>query len=285
MAIVKQPSNFLFPKINLSLPLQIIIGAILTVSRSAASEQPDSSKTDQNSTQESTPAHQLKDHTIQEVNVVVDKKSDALKSEKKAPAQKKEVKLAQLTLDALAGIEVLSTKQKEILTLAMKLGRDHPDNHYKYGSANLKQGGFDCSGAMYFILKESGFHPPRTSAAQYDWVKKSGHLIKISAEVTSLDNPVFKKLQPGDLLFWSHTYKPTDGRTNGITHVQMYLGREKKDDRPVMIGSSDGRSYRGKRQNGYAVFDFKLPRKSSKQKFVGFGPPPSPQKNKKTHSR
>jgi len=191
-------------------------------------------------------------------------------------ASDKSSRLAQLTLDAMAGIDLLTPQQKEILTLAMKLGRDYPDNHYKYGSANLKQGGFDCSGAMYYILRKTGFQPPRTSAAQYDWIKKSGHLTQIPKTVTSLDDPIFKKLKPGDLLFWSHTYKPTDGRTNGITHVQMYLGKEKKDGRQVMIGSSDGRSYRGKRQDGYAVFDFKLPRKESKQKFVGFGPPPAP---------
>jgi len=96
------------------------------------------------------------------------------------------------------------------------------------------------------------------SAAQYNWIKKSGNLNQVPKTVTSLNDHIFKKLKPGDLLFWSHTYKPTDGRTNGITHVQMYLGKEKKDGRPVMIGSSDGRSYRGKQQDGYAVFDLFL---------------------------
>jgi cell wall-associated NlpC family hydrolase len=203
-------------------------------------------------------------------------KSDVLESEQQGEAEQKPARLAQLTLDALEGVESLSAKQKEVLTLALKLGRDYPDNHYKYGSADIKQGGFDCSGAMYFILKQSGFQPPRTSSSQYDWVEKGGRLTKVSPEITSLDDPIFNKLKPGDLLFWSHTYQPTDGRTNGVTHVQMYLGREKKESRPVMIGSSDGRSYRGRRQDGYAVFDFRLPRKESKQKFVGFGSPPAP---------
>ncbi len=54
----------------------------------------------------------------------------------------------------------------------------------------------------------------------------------------------------------------------------MYLGKEKKDGRLVMIGSSDGRSYRGQRQCGYGVFDFRLPAQGSKTQFAGFGPPP-----------
>ena len=59
-----------------------------------------------------------------------------------------------------------------------------------------------------------------------------------------------------------------------ITHVSMYLGKAKSDGRQLMIGSSSGRSYRGKRKNGYGVFDFRLPSKSSKSTFVGYGTPP-----------
>jgi cell wall-associated NlpC family hydrolase len=81
-------------------------------------------------------------------------------------------------------------------------------------------------------------------------------------------------LKPGDLLFWSGTYEPTDGRKANITHVAIYLGREGKDKRPVMINATDGRSYRGKQANGYGVYDFYLPKEGSKSIFVGFGTPP-----------
>jgi|TARA_B110000908_G_scaffold133745_1_gene157829 hypothetical protein len=88
-----------------------------------------------------------------------------------------------------------------------------------------------------------------------------------------LDDKAFKKLTPGDMMFWSGTYVPTDGRTVKITHVSLYLGQE-KDGWHVMIGASKGRSYRGKKGDGYGVYDFRLPSKASKSRFVGFGPPP-----------
>ncbi len=127
---------------------------------------------------------------------------------------------------------------------------------------------------MYYILRKFGLKPPRTSAGQFDWVKAAGHLTLIPDGTASFEAEAFASLEPGDLLFWSGTYTPKDGRTNKITHVQMYLGREKADGRRVMIGSSDGRSYRGTQRNGFGVFDFRLPRKGSKGRFVGFGTPP-----------
>ena len=181
--------------------------------------------------------------------------------------------LKQLNIEDLAGIEELSKKRREIIALALKVGRENSDNHYLFGSADFKRGGVDCSGAMYNILRQLNVLVPRSSATQYDWVQKNGNLVKVSEKVSSLDDPAFGALKPGDLLFWSHTYHATDGRKNGITHVQMYLGKEKKDGRRVMIGSSNGRSYRGKRQDGYAVFDFKLPHQGGTQKFAGFGSP------------
>ncbi len=201
-----------------------------------------------------------------EIKTQGEKEADAV--HQKAPD------LTQLTPEDLSGMEKLSEKRRSLIELALKTGRDNPDNHYLFGSADPKKGGFDCSGAMYYLLQKSGFTPPRTSAGQFDWIKKSGNLTIVPEDTTSLDVSLFKKLRPGDLLFWSHTYHATDGRTNGITHVQMYLGKEKKDGWRVMVGSSDGRSYRGNRQDGYAVFDFKLPHQGSKQKFVGFGSPP-----------
>lgn len=181
---------------------------------------------------------------------------------------------ARLNLEDLAGMEELSPSRRKLVALALQVGHDYHLNQYIYGSADPKRGGFDCSGAMFYLLQGSGLKPPRTSANQYDWIQDAGVLTTVPSTVTDLDDKVFSKLQPGDLLFWSSTYKPSDGRTNGVTHVQMYLGKEKKDGRQVMVGSTDGRSYRGQRQCGYGVFDFRLPRAGSKSHFAGFGPPP-----------
>jgi len=45
-----------------------------------------------------------------------------------------------------------------------------------------------------------------------------------------------------------------------------------------MVGSSDGRSYRGQKRNGYGIVDFHVPKVGGKTRIVGFGPPPCPGK-------
>jgi cell wall-associated NlpC family hydrolase len=180
---------------------------------------------------------------------------------------------AQLESSALADTESLEPSRLALIEDALAVGRNHGWLRYQYGSSDPDHGGFDCSGAVYYLLKRAGLEPPRSSAEQYLWVRDSGGLTEVPAEVSSLENSIFEKLVPGDLLFWGGTYAATDGRQVDITHVQIYLGRE-KDGRHVMVGASDGRSYRGNRQDGYGVFDFALPKKESKGHFVGFGPPP-----------
>ncbi|MEP4077321.1 C40 family peptidase [Haloferula sp.] len=179
-----------------------------------------------------------------------------------------------LELSEISESETMNSERKELVDLALSLGRKHRLNSYLFGSADPAKGGFDCSGSMYFILTEAGLKPARSSAAQYEWIKQAGLLSEVPKESHSLDAPVFEKLMPGDLVFWAGTYQPTDGRTNKVTHVQMYLGIEEATGKPVMIGSSDGRSYAGTARCGFGVYEFRVPRKGSKSRIVGFGPPP-----------
>jgi cell wall-associated NlpC family hydrolase len=127
---------------------------------------------------------------------------------------------------------------------------------YKYGSADPAAGGMDCSGFIYYELGIAGFKDvPRDSAGQYEWVRKSSDfhaVLSRSGESFELND-----LKPGDLLFWSGTYMVD--RDIPITHVMIYLGKEKSTDKPVMVGSTDGRSYEGVRRFGVSVFDFKMP--------------------------
>jgi len=143
---------------------------------------------------------------------------------------------------------------------------------YKFGSANPSNGGFDCSGATSYVMKQTGLKPPRTSAQQFIWLRDQGKIHLIGKKIESLTDPAFNAILPGDLVFWSGTYTPTDGRTVKISHVGIYLGTE-KDGRHIMACATNGRSYRGKKGNGYGIYDFKLPRKSSKATFVGYGSP------------
>jgi hypothetical protein len=114
----------------------------------------------------------------------------------------------------------------------------------------------DCSGFIYYVLTNAGYKDvPRDSAGQYEWVRKSSNfhaVLSRSGESFELND-----LKPGDLLFWSGTYKVD--RDIPITHVMIYLGKEKSTDKPVMVGATDGRSYDGIRRYGVSVFDFKMP--------------------------
>lgn len=128
---------------------------------------------------------------------------------------------------------------------------------YTYGSAEPSAGGMDCSGTIYYLFRSQGLKDvPRDSGGQYVWARKHGQFFAVVS--TLADSFEFKDLQPGDLMFWSGTYNT--GRDVPISHVMLYLGREKGTGKSVMFGSSDGRSYNGIQRWGVSVFDFKMPK-------------------------
>jgi cell wall-associated NlpC family hydrolase len=163
--------------------------------------------------------------------------------------------------------------RKRIVDEALDLGAKESWLKYQFGSADPDSGGLDCSGSVYYILQKVGIDPPRSSSAQFTWVKDAGALTDVADTVSSTGDAAFDDLKPGDLLFWSGTYEPTDGRTVPVSHVQIFLGHEKATGEPVMVGASDGRTYRGTKREGYGVFDFKLPKPGSKARFLGYGLP------------
>ncbi len=167
----------------------------------------------------------------------------------------------------------LSEPRRNLIELGLQTATKYGWLKYVFGSADPTKGGFDCSGATYYLLRKSGMKPPRTSSGQYLWVKDASNLVAVNKDTTSLDDPVFARLIPGDLLFWAGTYQPTDGRTTKVTHVAIYAGKD-PDGRPVMLNASSGRTFRGASQHGYGIFDFRLPRPGSRSKFLGYGSPP-----------
>jgi cell wall-associated NlpC family hydrolase len=181
---------------------------------------------------------------------------------------------AVIDTEKLVEFETLPEDRKSLIRGAIEVAKTSPWLPYVFGGSDPKAGGFDCSGAMYYVMCKADLEPPRSSAEQFLWLKENNRLTEISPSVKTLDHPDFKKLLPGDLLFWGGTYAPADGRKVDITHVAMYLGHEKPDNRAVMINATDGRSYRGKQANGYGVYDFQLPRDGSKAAFMGYGTPP-----------
>jgi peptidoglycan DL-endopeptidase CwlO len=179
---------------------------------------------------------------------------------------------ASLSPDQIAGYDSDPTKVRQILDAGLALTKQNLG--YTYGSADPANGGMDCSGFVYYVLKQNGFPDvPRDSSQQYVWVRKGGNfkaVVSRKEDTFELDD-----LKPGDLLFWKGTYNID--RDPPITHSMIYLGREKRTNKRVMIGSSDGRTYDGKQRWGVSVFDFKMPPppKSGDAKispvFVGYG--------------
>jgi len=185
---------------------------------------------------------------------------------------KKEWPNVSLSPDAIQGYEKYPPKVRQILDAGLALTKQNLG--YTYGSADPANGGMDCSGFIYYVLKQNGFPDvPRDSTQQYIWVRKAGDFDAVLSR--NEDSFEFNDLNPGDLLFWRGTYNID--RDPPITHTMIYLGREKRTNKRVMIGSSDGRTYDGKQRWGVSVFDFKLPPppKSGDPKispvFVGYG--------------
>lgn len=161
---------------------------------------------------------------------------------------------------------------QKIIDLALELTTRNLG--YKYGSADPANGGMDCSGFVYYVLSQSGMaNVPRDAREQYIWVRKAGTFQAVLGH--SDDTFELDALKPGDLLFWSGTY--VVDRDPAITHSMIYLGREKGTNRRVMVGASDGRTYKGQSRFGVSVFDFKVARLGAKTddrpgpSFVGYG--------------
>lgn len=87
-----------------------------------------------------------------------------------------------------SGAEILAEAQKYLGT--------------PYVSGGASPSGFDCSGFVYYVLKQVGYTPNRTPSSQY----RQGSPV-------SKDN-----LQEGDIVFFANTY------ASGISHVGIYAG-------------------------------------------------------------
>jgi cell wall-associated NlpC family hydrolase len=144
---------------------------------------------------------------------------------------------------------------RKLLEAALELTKRNLD--YAYDSADPANGGMDCSGFIYYVLRENGVKDvPRDASGQYVWVRKAGTFRAVLSR--DIDSFELDELEPGDLLFWTGTYGVE--RDPPVTHTMIYLGKEKDSGKPIMVGSSDGRTYEGEKQFGVSVFDFKIPR-------------------------
>jgi peptidoglycan DL-endopeptidase CwlO len=189
-----------------------------------------------------------------------------------SPLKKLHAANASLMPNQIKGFEDYPLKVQKLLTSALELTTRDLD--YKYGSDDPANGGMDCSGFVYYVLKQNEIADvPRDSSSQYVWLRRARQFESVLSEKD--DSFELEDLKPGDLLFWTGTYAIE--RDPPITHAMIYLGREKKTGNRVMVGASDGRVYQGESRFGVSVFDFKVQRREKngdgrmRPTFIGYG--------------
>ena len=199
-----------------------------------------------------------------------------LKETPKPSPQNQPVAVASLDPSQLKDFDSQPQRVQDLIRSALELTKRNLA--YTYGSDDPASGGMDCSGFIYYVLSSAGYKDvPRQSSDQYLWVRKNGNFRSVLSR--NADTFELEELRPGDLMFWSGTYKVD--RDVPVTHVMIYLGKEKGTNKRVMVGASDGRSYNGERRFGVSVFDFKLPNGTPNKsdpdlvaRFEGYSPLP-----------
>jgi cell wall-associated NlpC family hydrolase len=179
---------------------------------------------------------------------------------------------ATISASQISGYDKYPENVRKMIDTALELTTRNLD--YKYGSADPASGGMDCSGFVSYVLTQSGVRDvPRDSSQQYVWVRKAGTFRAVNSRHD--DTFELEELVPGDLLFWTGTYSIE--RDPPITHAMIYLGREKGTNQRIMVGASDGRTYKGESRYGVSVFDFKVARVAKTDEgrltpaFIGYG--------------
>ncbi len=114
----------------------------------------------------------------------------------------------------------------------------------------------DCSNTSRWLYREvRGIELPRTASDQYEWLRARRRLWRTGPD----ENRLRRRLQPGDLLFWEHTYRPP--RRPPVTHVMVYLGTDERG-RMLMAGSQ--------RASGPDVYEFRPGQKMGGYRFFFF---------------
>ena len=105
---------------------------------------------------------------------------------------------AGLSAADLSEYESQSVAVKNLIVEALKLTTQ--GLHYQYGSADPANGGMDCSGTAYFLLRHAGLKDvPRDASEMYKWVWQKSRFQAVTD--SNLDTFELTPLQPGGLLF------------------------------------------------------------------------------------
>lgn len=115
---------------------------------------------------------------------------------------------------------------------------------YRFGGESPAEGGMDCSGTIHYLLVNIGYqHPPRQSNHQFLWCEEQGTLKSWHGGGAP------RGIRPGDLLFWKNTYHTGRRYPANISHVMVYMGR----DRGGQYWQFGGRGSRARGEHGAGI--------------------------------
>ena len=187
-------------------------------------------------------------------------------------AKKTGTRNATIAIADISDSQSYSPEVKKVIDLGLNLTTQNLG--YKINSADPAGGGMDSSGFVYHVLSQGRIKGvPRDAREQYVWVRKAGTFEAVLAQRD--DSFELDALKPGDLLFWMTPYSVS--REPDVIQTMIYVGRDKTTNQRLMVGASEGRTYKGQVRKGVGVFDFKIGRTSSKASkepaavFVGYG--------------
>lgn len=199
-----------------------------------------------------------------------EKKAEEAVPKEDAPKPPRPAAVSTVSIEQISGFDQYPKQVQSLVQSALAL--THLELRYQYGSSEPNNGGMDCSGTIYHVLRFQGLKDvPRQSDEMAMWVDKKSQL-HLTPTATDFDSPEFADLKPGDMLFWTNTTATT--RKLPVTHVMIYLGKLKGSGKRIIFGASDGRSFSGQRRSGVSVFDFHLPRVEGTARLHGYGPAP-----------
>ncbi|MEU1880322.1 C40 family peptidase [Streptosporangium sp. NPDC020072] len=93
-----------------------------------------------------------------------------------------------------------SSKKRD---LVIQYAREKLGMWYVWGGESDAEGGYDCSGLLYYAFRKAGIDIPRVSMAQAD----RGRRVPLN------------KLRPGDLVAWEN-----NPAQRGADHIALYIG-------------------------------------------------------------
>ncbi|MEM1059792.1 MAG: LysM peptidoglycan-binding domain-containing protein [Verrucomicrobiota bacterium] len=142
----------------------------------------------------------------------------------------------------LSANERVRRAQLKLRDTAIKLARHDINYNQKWRPPGEKEAWtMDCSNTSRYLFKTVGLKIPRTASSQY-WELDNQRLVWRAPkddEGRPSKDWLARNLKVGDLLFWEHTYKPV--RTPPVTHVTVFLGRNKKGEW-IMAGSQSAQA-------------------------------------------